>query len=339
MRKWRDLFEDGSRKTSPILDQFIHNLKINVQDGYNQAVSLQRELNYHLEMQSILENTNTLLETQKVLVDAVPIVEKVEPLDTSERDTKLNFYLEIILSLSVERNQDKENFYHYLPLIHDASNLNLLDRLLYFLAKEKRDYISLLDDFTGEDRQFALQHISQLEQKMNLIHTYMNPTVIEKTQLHPHKNSLVFLKTSSGNACILSNLKSKSVPIEEYPSFLRLLKSIQEGTFQNLRKLESRSSLYEVKDGSSRVVFSRVYKDYYCILTAFVKKCWWEKELEELLSNVDYQYANQAVSIYKELESENLEFINSERKIEERIFGLLENKRVGGETEKCLKKL
>ena len=61
------------------------------------------------------------------------------------------------------------------------------------------------------------------------------------------------------------------------PAFKKLFDSIKDGTFKNVKRYNNNknyltSSVAEVKDFKIRVVFDRISKNDYALITAFIKK-------------------------------------------------------------------
>lgn len=339
MREWKDLYSDSKKQKRPLLKKVINQLVIYIEKDYEKGISLSKEYQQHLKtsfQDQITQESESTELFEKRIEPAETITEDLST-DSEERQEKLRFYLDPILSSLLDQRMTKEDFYYYLPPLNSTEDFYYLIRILYALTKEKKEYLSILEGTTGKEYQDILEEINRVEEKMRYIHEYLSPETMEENKTYTEENVLVFLETANSNACLLSDLKSKEVPSESYPSFIRLLRSIQDGSFQNIKKLETDASLYEVKDGSSRVVFTRVYKNYYCVLTAFIKKSLWEKELRQNLRNVTNNYLSQASMIYGQLREGNIEYLEKQKEFEEQLFSLLEEKSMDGGDKKCLK--
>ena len=335
MRTWNQLYSSLKSESKEVSSSLISNLQLGVVEGYKKGISLQKQCIEQEKISKLLSISNLpdfiSSEEEKVFED-----DQIEEEKDSENCEKLQFYLDLIFSSNI---QSREEFYHYLPSIKEDNSFYYLSKILYALAKEKKDYSFILDDFEGEEHEYILKEIESIKSKIAWIHEYMAPSFESKDVKECQKNSLVYLETISNKACVLSDLKSNDIPLESYSSFMKLFRYLEEGVFPSLRKLQTNTSLFEVKDGASRVVFTRVYKNYYCILTAFVKKCLWEKELRINLQNREDSYNKQSKQIYKCLEEENIEYLSRQKLFEEQIFSLLDRNQkdnIGGDA-KCKK--
>lgn len=335
MRDWNQLYSSFKSELKPVSSSIISNLQIGIMESYKHGVALQKECIRQEQISKLISSSSsstTLLEEECPLIEFYD--EEVVD-DDSEKEEKLHFYLDLIFSNDIH---SKEELYHYLPSMKEEHSFYYLSRILYALAKEKKDYRFILDDFDGEDYKHILKEIEIIDQKISWIHEYMSFSSMLEESEELQKNSLVFLETASNKACVLSDLKSNDIPEESYSSFMKLFQCLKEGIFPGLRKLQTNLSLFEIKDGTSRVVFTRVYKNYYCILTAFVKKCLWEKELRINLQNREDAYSKQSSSIYSLLDENNTEYLERQKQFESQIFSLLnkEQKNIGGDV-KCKK--
>ena len=155
----------------------------------------------------------------------------------------------------------------------------------------------------------------------------------EQTTIMEHKNRIVLVPTINGNIRIIDELEH--IPSEYYDSFLELINSIINGTFKNVKTFTSNPQLTgvsEVKGFKTRVVFSRLDKNTYGLITAFVKKTDTDKLYKETLTR--------KVTHFRENESKLKERIKDSEFMElndlyiEELFNLISPKETGIELKK-----
>lgn len=332
MRTWNQLYSSLKCESQPISSSLISNLQLGIIESYKNGVSLRTECRKQEKISKLLV---TSASSDFVSDETEEFSKNIEVEEDLEKLEKVQFYLDLVFSNDI---QTKEELYHYLPSMKEDHSFYYFSKILYALAKEKKDYLSISKDFKGKDYEHILNEVESIEHKMAWVHEYMTPSIESEGKQEYQKNFLIYLETASNKACVLSDLKSNNIPLESYSSFMRLFQCLEEGIFPGLRKLQTDASLFEIKDGASRVVFTRVYKNYYCILTAFIKKCLWEKELRIHLQNAEDNYSKQSTSIYKFLKENNEEYLLKQKQFEEQIFSLLDREQndIGGDV-KCKK--
>ena len=103
--------------------------------------------------------------------------------------------------------------------------------------------------------------------------------------------------------------------------------SIQNGTFKNLKRLNKdsikKTSVVEVKDYQSRIVFDRIGSNRYIILSVFIKKVDWNNENRLSLIN--------RVDMYRNIENRlstlvhDAVFMKTQEEISQNILEALKN--------------
>ena len=95
----------------------------------------------------------------------------------------------------------------------------------------------------------------------------------EDKNISEEKNNLILVPTTGGNIRVISELEN--VPAEYIPLFKELFDSIVDGTFKGLKGFNNNNTLNgvsEVRGNGVRVVFKRLSKKSYAIITAFIKR-------------------------------------------------------------------
>lgn len=162
--------------------------------------------------------------------------------------------------------------------------------LLYFIEEcvEIEQFIAS-ENLTKKDQEGFIKELHEIQKTINAIVDYRNQEHIEEKQ--EIKNYLVYLTSSSGNVYALSDLKT--IDVEYYESFLELIQSIQEGTFKNVKAFNNNNKigqLYEVKNFKTRIVFAKISKNTFVIISMFMKKSDNDLKYREQIVNRSLKY-------------------------------------------------
>lgn len=136
------------------------------------------------------------------------------------------------------------------------------------------------------------------------------------------ENKIVFVPTPSGNIRVIDEIED--IDFEYYNRFLGLFQSIKDGTFKNARRFVNERSLYglcEVKDFKTRVIFTRLNRDTYAVISAFIKKTDNDKGYQSMINSKYSAYLNQEDSIKAQLD--NPEYMELQSQYEEELFRIL----------------
>ncbi len=178
------------------------------------------------------------------------------------------------------------------------------------------------EDISAADLEEFKTQITLDNEKIKLINLIQNKkepsvTVNEKTV-----NELIFTTTSGGNIRALEEINYISQ--EFYSSLKILLDSIIDGTFKNLKHFNNHNDLVgvsQVKDYQTRVVFKRIGKNAYAIITMFIKKSDNDKGYKLNLINRINEFRNQEDRLKQSLDNE--EFIAENRHYKEELYNIL----------------
>lgn len=173
------------------------------------------------------------------------------------------------------------------------------------------------------------------EKKLNIIKSLKDKKEIEYVERN--LNNLIFIPTKSSNRTLVDIDK---IPQESYPLFIELLDSIRSGIFKNYKRFTSDNSnfedlfLAEVRYNDARVLFERIGKNEYVIISMFIKKC---------RNNLGYKNTlYSAISAYKMVKDKLIElssdpnFLQAQDETTNEIYNIL-NK--NNKNEKKLKKV
>lgn len=303
----------------------INQLSDEVSFLFSRGVTLKKEYEHHLFIQKMLQERREKEGKEKMpsfspssfsFKVEKPVAEKPFPRVESLTKEELIAYLS-----SLPKDKDNQEIYS----------------LLFSLAKERKSYVDLLSSFSVDERDMVYEEIDEIDEKIDWIQEYLNPVFEEEISIGGAKNQLVFLETAKGNPCALNDIKAGDIKEEVYPSLITLFQSIEDGTFLRLRKLVSSSNFYEVKLNQSRVLFTRIYGNYYCIISCFVKKSNWEKGLNERKNGLMALYTAQEKIMYRALEEKDSEYLERQQETLEQLYQLLDSKGKKGAYVKWMK--
>ena len=216
------------------------------------------------------QKKTTVIETKKdnFVVETDDNLSKTD----SEFEDTIKYFLQDYSLL--EEGFDEEELFDMLP----SKKLYRYKDILYRLIAESYKEIKILNEFASDStiKSADLEDIKSLilneKRKIDLVKEFLNKKE-EKVELNDEKNSLILVPTTGGNIRILSELES--MPIEYMPLFKELVDSIVDGTFKYVKGFNNNNNLNgvsEVKGPGVRIVFKRLSKNKYALITAFIKR-------------------------------------------------------------------
>lgn len=241
---------EQNRKTAKLMRQEIDKLK-------------QANKSYELNKKEEKEEAILLIEEEKNKMD-------------SDNDffNEVDYYFNFLDIINLSDNI-KEEIRSILPSDKKTNYDNIIMCLKMGLLKNIKDIKDLLEEekeaLSKEDLEEFKAEINLNQKKIDIITEIEkdNTTTSEKSL----KNNLFFVTTAGGNARVIDEINDMDVDYLE--SFKGLFESITDGTFKNVKRFNSNnkiSGISEVKDFKTRVVFDRIGKYDYAIITAFTKK-------------------------------------------------------------------
>lgn len=268
--------------------------------------------------------------------DIVICEDEIEFLDdeVDEFLDEINYYYERIKNVDLNDDEgvmvlkrelpSKNNFrYDEIVLGICLALMKEVAELKNFIEKEK-------DNLSIEDLNEFKNEIISIQNKINEIKTIGNKSEIDDVDLSNKLNNIVFLETSSNNIYALEDIKR--IDGEYYGGFIELIKSIEDGTFKNVKFLTSGNNktagISEVKGFKRRVIFDRVGFNTYVIIGVFTKKSDKDKGYLDPLKN--------RIAIYRKnrdriLElAKNDEYLSSQKNILDEVYNYLEVNKKGG---------
>lgn len=279
--------------------------------------------------QTVLKNVETAQKMRKEIIrlkkyalvssDVDQIYYQInKPVESDSKDSfeedAYDFYYEPIKELDVSNLTDDEldsEIGNYIP---SSDNRVVIIRVKAEIMREVIEYkkMSMDNDFQSDKEMLneIRDIINSLNRKLLSIDRVLNREMKDNSFKRKIENKIVFLTTKSGNNVLWRDLKD--IPDEYYPEFKGLLDSIIDGTFKNLKKFYStnkvNNGLLEVKDFKTRIIFDRLDKNTFIILSAFMKKVDIDRFYMQNIDNIATNYRLNE-NYYKELikDSEKME--------------------------------
>ena len=154
---------------------------------------------------------------------------------------EINYYYSRILS------EDDSVLKELLPSLKNSNYQNIVYGICALLLKEITEVKVFIETEKGSLTKQELEDFKEeIINKQRLITEInkANVEIIDKGESEENKisNNIVFLETSSGNIYAKEDLNPNVIPSEYYAGFYELLKSIEEGTFKNVKKLTSNNN-------------------------------------------------------------------------------------------------
>lgn len=303
------------------------------------------DLNFTTESQLIeaIEKNNRVITTLQKNIDSLQA--KATKISEKQDALRMPLSVEKIEPTTIEGNLDfKDEVDYYFTMINSYTDskelLNLIETSIpskknsnynsimlgikLQLLKEIKEYEDLLgtqEPFTKSELQEFLDVINLNKKKIDLLTGMENANDIEIEE-ETIENSFIFVPTSGGNIRILDEMSN--MPIEFLDSFKGLFDSIKDGTFKNVKRFNSNnnrnSGMSEVKDYQVRVIFDRIGKHDYALITAFIKKCDHDKGYIESMNLKIKNYLDQKEDLKTNLS--NPEFRKMQDEYIKELYGL-----------------
>ena len=199
------------------------------------------------------------------------------------------------------------------------------ERILLRLKLESLRAIKEIKDLFAEEG-LSIDDMSSFKEeidlelkKIELIDKALEPLKEDEKQEEQKKNNLILVPTTGGDIRVLEEIDS--IAPEYYERFLGLFQSIQDGTFKNVQRFARNSELAglcEVKDFKVRVLFVRLNRDSYAVISAFIKKSDNDRAYRSSLTKKYSDYQLVEDSLIKNLSDE--EFMNLHKDYETELI-------------------
>ena len=252
------------------------------------------------EYQEEIEKEERVEQKEKKEIKEIETVKE----ENSEFEDEIDYYLGDYKSLT---DISKESLKEILPQKSHYGYEKILYRLMLESIEEETDKDSLLE----------MRHLIEVEkEKIRFLKELLKEEEIEEEI--EKKNKIFLAPTPSGRIRIQEDMKT--LPQETYPGFIELIESIKNGTFKGVKRLINDLNLdlaiSEVRGDGIRILFSRMDKNSYIIITAFQKKTMSSKGYHEMVKSRIQSY-KQILESFKYLLEEESYQIEQEKEVEE----------------------
>lgn len=265
--------------------------------------------------------------TKKVVPAPIIENEPEEPYDTIDED-KANFEDEIEYYISgmkeITADNIEDEIEDVLPVRKNPNYRTILYRLKLESLRNIREIEELFEETDEtEDLTIFKDEIILEQRKIAYIDKALaQQNSSEIIQGPEERNNIVFVPTSGGSIRVLDEMER--IPQEYQAGFKELFDSIQDGTFKNIKKFKNNNALngiIEVKGFQVRVVFARLNKNTYALISAFIKKCDNDNGYVSVLKQKVADYRSISETLKKNLS--NPEFMDQQREYTEELYRLL----------------
>lgn len=260
------------------------------------------------------QNVNNDEERKLEIFDNDEKVEEKESID-DEFEDEIDFYLNDYLYISDNFTMDE--LINILPNKNNYRFNDIIMRLYAESLKAMNEYRMFAkdEDNSKEDLAEISKALVAEKRKMSCLLEIINHK--DNIKEKDNKNKLFLIPNSTGSVKILDDLRSEDASF--YPSFLELINSIEDGTFKNVKRFKNNNDLVgvcEVKGYQVRVVFARIDKDTYGLITALVKKQDNDSNYRNFLKKRISEYRKVCPSLKKYISDEKIMAENSDNLVE-----------------------
>ena len=241
------------------------------------------------------QNVSNDEERKLEIFETDEIVEEKESAN-DEFEDEIDFYLNDYLYISDNFTVDE-----LINILPNKNNYRFNDIIMRLYAESLKAM--------NEYRMFAKDEDNSKEDLAEISKALDKDDINEKD----NKNKLFLIPNSTGSVKILDDLRSEDASF--YPSFLELINSIEDGTFKNVKRFKNNNDLVgvcEVKGYQVRVVFARIDKDTYGLITALVKKQDNDSNYRNFLKKRISEYRKVCPSLKKYISDEKIMAENSD---------------------------
>ena len=244
-------------------------------------------------------------------------------------DKEVEFYLSDFLDLKV---YDKESIEDVLPSRSNYNYERIVLRIMAEITHDIKDIREIIISDSVMDKDDLEEYKEELLSLTNKRDTLREILLYEEDEIDNNKqNTLIFLPIKGTEEFRIFD-ELKSIPQEEYAGFLELFESIKNGTFKNIRRFINNKSLngaIEVKGHHIRVVFQRLSKDCYGIVSMFMKKTQNNNEYRSTLINRYTEFKSMEKELKEKIKDQD--FILKNKQLEEKLFAILSSSKVNEE--------
>ncbi len=306
--------------------------------NYNEYFKVPNNNASDLEKIAIIKENYTIASALRAKIKSIKAYEhrinnlefpKETSIVTEEKQEPLNEYLQKLINkisiLDTSNLSDEEIIKEFKE---DLKNIIFYSsKIKVYLYLEINEYFKMLLEVNNEQEKEEIKKaIQELKRKIIIIDNLEEEQELIETA--SNDNNIYFLTSKNGNIYFLENIR-KNVPQEQYKQVLILLESIKNGTFTNLKRLET-LKYFEVRLNQIRITFAKLSNDSFLVIDCFIKKVNTSSLYKNMLRNKSTQYL-EAKEYYIDNLS-NQKFTSIHKKYYEDICEFLNGRNIGGPT-------
>ena len=200
--------------------------------------------------------------------------EKKTEVEDNDFEKEFEFYFSEFKKL---KEHTKESIEEVLPTRSNYNYERIIMRIIAEISRDIKGYREILLTFGSDMDKEELEEYRNEIVFNNAVRLILKDILFteEKEEATVEKqNRLIFVPIkSTGKIRVFDELKD--IPSEEYEGFIELFESIKDGTFKNSKRFYNNDNLKgasEVKGHQIRIVYQRLSKDCYAIVSIFMKK-------------------------------------------------------------------
>lgn len=257
----------------------------------------------------------------------IDLTEKIEMDDMDDETSKFESFVSLYLPdfLKLSGDFTIHDLIKILPPKSNGYYKALIYRFIMEVKKEINEFISFdTSDLSESDLLEYKELLDNNKRKITLLKEALNFEYDDTEEENKELNEIVLVPTSGGNIRILEDLKK--IPNDFYSTLYDLIKSIETGEFQGLKKLTNNGNvegIYELKGSNVRVLFSRLSSNHYALITCFLKKVNFDNYYNSIISNASSLYNSSEDMLREQLSNE--EFMKQNNLYVEELFRVLGN--------------
>lgn len=278
-----------------------------------------------------IKKLRSAIESTKLnITESVEKVEKEEVIkymdDDNDFEKEVEYYLSEFLNL---KEYTKDSIEEVLPSRNNYNYEKIILRIMAEVTHDIKDIkeIIITDSFSMEKSELE-EYKSELlgtVEKRDLLKEILFTKIDEEEEIIDKSNKLIFVPIKNSDKVRIFD-ELKDIPQEEYEGFIELFESIKNGSFKNIRRFVNNEALngaLEVKGYQVRILFQRLSKDCYAIISAFIKKTQNDSGYRNAIKNKYAEYKNIEKNLKESIK--DTEFIKKNKEIEDEVFRILSN--------------
>lgn len=258
-------------------------------------------------------------------IEKIDLTEKLKIDDIDDETSKFESFVSLYLPdfLKLSGDITINDLIKILPPKSNGYYKDLIYRLLIEVQKEINEFSSFdISDLSESDLCEYRELLDNNKRKIVLLKEALNFEYDNTDEVNQKLNEIVLVPTTGGNIRILEDLKK--IPNDFYSTLYDLIKSIETGEFQGLKKLTNNGnveSIYELKGSIVRVLFSRISSNHYALITCFLKKVNFDNYYNSIITNASNLYNRSEETLREQLSNE--EFMKQNDLYVEELFRVL----------------